>query len=45
MELVKGVKKSECLEHAELLAEEVRGRNVQVRGAVNTSRAMGPRRL
>ena len=41
MELVKGVKKSECLELAELLAEEVRGRKVKVSGAVHTIRDMG----
>ena len=41
MELVKGVKKSKCLELAELLSEEVKGRCVKVNGAVHTIRDMG----
>lgn len=41
MELVKGVKKSETLELAELLKEENRGKTVKVNGAVHTVRDMG----
>ena len=36
MELVKGVKKSETLELADLLKEEVKGQTVKVNGAVHT---------
>lgn len=41
MEMVKGVKKSECLELEELLKEEVKGQTVKVSGAVHTIRDMG----
>ena len=41
MEMVKGVKKSECLELDELLKEEVKGQTVKVSGAVHTIRDMG----
>lgn len=41
MEIVKGVKKSECLELEELLKEEVKGQTVKVSGAVHTIRDMG----
>lgn len=41
MELVKGVKKTDCLELVELLKEEAKGQNVKVRGAVHTIRDMG----
>lgn len=41
MEMVKGVKKSECLELKELLKEEVKGQTVKVSGAVHTIRDMG----
>ena len=41
MELVKGVKKTETLELAELLDEAVKGQTVKVNGAVHTIRDMG----
>ena len=41
MEMVKGVKKSECLELEELRKEECKGKSVKVRGAVHTIRDMG----
>ena len=41
MELVKGVKKLETLELADLLKEEVKGQTVKVNGAVHTIRDMG----
>ena len=41
MELVKGVKKSETLELAELLEKGIKGQTVKVNGAVHTIRDMG----
>ena len=41
MELVKGVKKTETLELADLLKEDVKGQTVKVNGAVHTIRDMG----
>ena len=41
MELVKGVKKSETLELADLLQDDVKGQTVMVNGAVHTIRDMG----
>ena len=41
MEMVKGVKKSECLELGEMVKEEVKVKTVKVRGAVKPVSEMG----